>query len=148
MKRPPAHGWRPFGLVKATLFSSGEQDSNLRPLGYELTGRRLQSPLGSQTCRSRLLYRPSHHVTFHAISAVAPRFVPKSVPNLAEIGLSSELVIRRGVTDRQLGSPRPSGPRRRARVDRRRWCRHALITRSEAVGRRPPITRVTRRNGS
>jgi hypothetical protein len=34
----------------------------------------------SPTCRSRRIMRPSHHLTFHAISAVAPRFVPKSVP--------------------------------------------------------------------
>ena len=50
-----------------------------RSLGYELTGRNLQSPRGSQTHRSRDVARPNHRTALHTISAVAPRFVHKSV---------------------------------------------------------------------
>ncbi len=52
-------------------------------LGYEPTGRRLQSPRGSQTRRSRLIARPSHRAASHPIAAAAPRFVHKSVHNKA-----------------------------------------------------------------
>ena len=51
----------------------------MRPLGYERTGRSLPQHLGSQTLRSPSIARPTHHVLLHAISAVAPRFVHKSV---------------------------------------------------------------------
>jgi hypothetical protein len=55
------------------------QDSNLRPLGYELTSDSVMSMPVSQTCRPPLVPRPRHHAAFHAIRAVAPRFVHKSV---------------------------------------------------------------------
>jgi hypothetical protein len=51
----------------------------MRPLGYELTGRGLQSPRGSQTRRSGSIGRPSHCAASHTISPVAPRFVHNSV---------------------------------------------------------------------
>ena len=66
-----------------------------RSQSYELTGRCLTSPPASQTCRSRRIARPSHHVMFHPISAVAPRFVPKSVPNTARRKCSSLGLSRR-----------------------------------------------------
>ena len=52
------------------------------PLGYEPAGRRLQSPRGSQTRRSRLTARPSRRAASHP-SRHAPRFVHKSVHNKA-----------------------------------------------------------------
>ena len=68
-----------------------------RPLGYEPTSRRLNSPLASQTRRSRTIARPSHRAASHSIAAVAPRFVPKSVPNTprhkrGRVGVSEEPV--------------------------------------------------------
>ena len=51
-------------------------------LGYELTGRHLESPRGSQTDRSRPIARPSHRADSHTIAAVAPRFVHKSVHDI------------------------------------------------------------------
>lgn len=51
----------------------------LRPLGYELTGDSVMSVWVSQTCRPPLVPRPRHHAAFHAIRAVVPRFVHKSV---------------------------------------------------------------------
>ena len=53
--------------------------SDPRPLGYEPTSRRLQSPPTSQPRRSRLIARPSHRAASHPIAAVAPRFAHKSV---------------------------------------------------------------------
>jgi hypothetical protein len=50
-----------------------------RPLGYELAGYSVMSSPVSQTCRLALVSRPGHHAAFHAVRAVAPRFVHKSV---------------------------------------------------------------------
>jgi hypothetical protein len=50
--------------------------------GHELTGRSLESPGPSQTCRSREIARSTHHGAFNTISAVALLFVHKCVHNL------------------------------------------------------------------
>jgi hypothetical protein len=50
-----------------------------RSQSYELAGDSVMSMPASQTCRPPLVPRPRHHATFHAIRAVVPRFVHKSV---------------------------------------------------------------------
>src|SRR6476646_8029828 len=76
-----------WGLLHLWLYRPGP-DSCRQPTftcteapasSYRLTGRNLQSPRGSQTHRSRAVARPNHHTALHTISAVAPRFVHKSV---------------------------------------------------------------------
>jgi hypothetical protein len=79
---PKANENGPRSLLRGPFCLVAGQDSNLRPLGYEPTGSGLAWPPGSQTCRSRSTARPSHHGASHVISAVAPRFVHKSVHNL------------------------------------------------------------------
>jgi hypothetical protein len=44
-------------------------------LGYELAGDSFMSTSVSQPCGPPLVGRPRHHAPFHAIRAVAPRFV-------------------------------------------------------------------------
>jgi hypothetical protein len=131
------HASMPCFVVPWTLQSINRHTRCSRPLGYELTSRGLTSPPASQTCRSRRIARPRHLVTFHAISAVAPRFVPKSVPKTARRNCSSLGVSRwsgnavttstrsrirsqcrpaeRGSHDRA-GRPRYPGPAARAAV--------------------------------
>jgi hypothetical protein len=70
--------------------------SDPRPLGYEPTSRRLQSPPTSQPRRSRLIARPSHRTASHRIAAVTQRFVPKSVHKTARSTCSlGERSVRR-----------------------------------------------------
>ena len=85
------------------------------PLGYEPTDLRFKSPRPSHLRRSRSIARPSHRAASHPISAVAPRFVPKSVPNTARrtrrrLGVSGppsgSFVIRTHARDRDR-SPLP-----------------------------------------
>ena len=53
------------------------------PLGYELTSRRLQSPLGSHGCRSSTVSRPSCLAPSRLFASVPPCSVSKSVANTA-----------------------------------------------------------------
>jgi hypothetical protein len=55
------------------------QNWNLRPLRYELAGDSFTSIPTSQTSRSPPTADLCHRGAFHTISAVAPRFVHKSV---------------------------------------------------------------------
>jgi hypothetical protein len=48
-------------------------------LSYELAGDSVTSMPASQTCWPPLVRRPRRHAAFHAIRAVVPRFVHKSV---------------------------------------------------------------------
>ena len=83
--------------------------SDPRPLGYEPTSRRLQSPRTSQTRRSRLIARPSHRTASHRIAAVTQRFVPKSVHKTARSTctprreISSALLVAYAVALRREG---------------------------------------------
>jgi hypothetical protein len=69
--------------VQKSVHNGMKMTPEVAPLGYELTGCRLPSPRESQTRRSRSIARPGHRAAFHAISAVSPRFVHKSVHNIA-----------------------------------------------------------------
>jgi hypothetical protein len=67
------------------------QDSNLRPLGYELASPDFLKSRASQTYRSRAISRPIYATTYHAISSVAPRLVHKSVHNTRHALFSADL---------------------------------------------------------
>ena len=77
-----------FSLVARTRYGSATSGMS--------NGPSLRSPRESQTRWSRAIARPSHHVASHVISAVAPRFVPKSVPNNRTRGAGSATTIKRG----------------------------------------------------
>jgi hypothetical protein len=67
-------------VVPWALQSMDTHTRRSQPLGYELTSDSLTSILRSQKLRSRPIARLGHDGPFHVVSAVAPRFVPKSVP--------------------------------------------------------------------
>jgi hypothetical protein len=60
----------------------------MRPLGYERTGRSLPRYARSHTNRSTAFHRPTCLARSHLFASVAPRSVPKSVPNMANRSLS------------------------------------------------------------
>ena len=62
------------------------------PLGYELTGDSVMPIPVSQTCRPPLVRRPRHHAPFHAVRAVMPRFVHKSVHKRRTSALTGRMI--------------------------------------------------------
>jgi hypothetical protein len=80
-KRQSTRVSMPLGSITGFGTTIGCTGSKPRPLGYEPTSRRLQSPVRSQRRRSRGIARRSHHAVSHWIAAVTPRFVHKSVHN-------------------------------------------------------------------
>jgi len=76
----------------ASTRSPAGRNRTREPLGYEPTGRRLTSPPGSQTRRSRGIAWPRHHAAFHAISTVASPFVHKSAHNTNCTKLALQLI--------------------------------------------------------
>jgi hypothetical protein len=71
----------PFPLVAGTVCGDSVwgQDSNLRPLGYELTGRGLPLYAGSHISRSATFNRPTCLATSRLFASVPPCSVAKSV---------------------------------------------------------------------
>ena len=57
------------------------QDSNLRPLGYELTGRCLPRYARPHSCRPATFSRPTCLAPSRLFASVPPRSVSKSVAN-------------------------------------------------------------------
>ena len=80
------------------------QDSQLLSLGHELAGDSIMSMPVSQTCRPPLVPRPRHYAAFHAIRAVVPRFVHKSVHK------PRDPITPAGLTYRHLGLSWQLGP--------------------------------------
>jgi hypothetical protein len=52
--------------------------------GYEPTSHHLPQHISSETRSSRTIGRPSYRAASNATAAVAPRFVPKIVPNIPQ----------------------------------------------------------------
>jgi hypothetical protein len=72
----------------------GLLDSNLGPLGYELTSRCLPQSGPSHTFRSTAFRRPTCFIVLGLFASNSPCSVPKSVPNTANSRLSGSTAWR------------------------------------------------------
>jgi hypothetical protein len=97
-QRTMDRSWRPCSADVACRCPTG-LILRLRLLSYERTGRRLPSPLGSQTCRSRRIARPSHHVMSTPSRPWRRVSFPNSFPTSRELGWAPSPQFGEALTD-------------------------------------------------